>query len=477
MEHCLKQLSTPFGDYFFDVWTRTLYYLSNQTLLGLTENACSNDRMGGDCVKDGFVDYLTKQGFEFGEAPSEIKFPNTDGVVRRLGRGLNLMILQITQQCNLRCDYCIYSESSKFNRSHSNKTMSFETAKASIDYFHDHSIDAPQVTIGFYGGEPFLRFDFMKDVMEYADKIFEGKAVSYHVTSNGTLMSSEAMDFLIENREKLHLLLSLDGPRSIQDSSRRYPDGRGTYNTVISNIKEIIKRCPEYKKNLRFNAVVDTKKEYAALSELSQEKVLSDSFFQFNYVEIDGTTSDFDEGFVSEHEYDVFLGFVAYYRDGRNGYPNKLIEHEFRHVSEGMRRFAPNSAATVSVPSGICQPGLTRLFVTTDGNMFPCERVSENSSCMSIGRIPKGIDTNKVSNLLNICKLCEERCLSCWAYSLCSVCAKRFDGGETLSTEKLEKACRLSKREAFDRVEQKIIQFEYDQHQIKLHSVQFAKMA
>ena len=96
-----------------------------------------------------------------------------------LDRGINQLILQVTQECNLRCKYCIYSENSNVNqRMHTNSFMTLETAKKAIDFYRIHSIDADRAVIGFYGGEPFLNFDLIKKAVEYAEIVFEGKEIN-----------------------------------------------------------------------------------------------------------------------------------------------------------------------------------------------------------------------------------------------------------------------------------------------------------
>ena len=122
----------------------------------------------------------------------QIEHPLSNLSEHLLARGLEKMTLQVTQNCNLRCKYCIYSEVSNLSqRSHNENAMSFETAKNAIDFFGVHSRDKKQVAIGFYGGEPLLEFQLIKDAVSYAKKIFEGKDLSFHITTNATLMTDE----------------------------------------------------------------------------------------------------------------------------------------------------------------------------------------------------------------------------------------------------------------------------------------------
>lgn len=88
----------------------------------------------------------------------DVAYPSIDLLKVKLERNLRMITLQLTQSCNFRCDYCIYSENSLYNRTHSHNSMSVSTAKHAIEFFKMHSIDNPNPVVAFYGGEPLLRF-------------------------------------------------------------------------------------------------------------------------------------------------------------------------------------------------------------------------------------------------------------------------------------------------------------------------------
>ena len=90
---------------------------------------------------------------------------------------------------------------------------------------------------------------------------------------------------------------------------------------------------------------------------------------------------------------------------------------------------------------GPCIPGSQRLFVDVDGNLYPCERVSEESEVMRIGSLDEGFDYNKIYDILNFGKLTEENCKNCWAFRYCSLCAAYADDLDTLSANKKMKNC------------------------------------
>lgn len=130
----------------------------------------------------------------------KMQHPYTNYLPYFMQRKLSKITLQVTQGCNFRCKYCIYSEeTNQKQRSHSQESMSLETAKEAIDFLLEHSIDSKNINISFYGGEPLLAFDLIKDIVDYVEDLFKGKKISYNITSNGTLLDEEKIQFLIEH--------------------------------------------------------------------------------------------------------------------------------------------------------------------------------------------------------------------------------------------------------------------------------------
>ena len=86
--------------------------------------------------------------------------------------------------------------------------MSVETAIAAIKFFYDHSLNSDSVTIGFYGGEPLLEYELIKQCVAYAEEIFAGKKLSFNMTSNATLLTEESVLFLAAH--DFNLTISLE---------------------------------------------------------------------------------------------------------------------------------------------------------------------------------------------------------------------------------------------------------------------------
>jgi uncharacterized protein len=123
--------------------------------------------------------------------------------------------------------------------------MSEATAFQAVDWLLARSGPMKQVQIGFFGGEPLLRFPLMKAVVAYARRqaAVAGKRVDFHVTTNGTLLDEEKVSFIKD--EKLSVMVSFDGPREIQDAQRPFADGRGSYDAILPGVRRLLAAVPK----------------------------------------------------------------------------------------------------------------------------------------------------------------------------------------------------------------------------------------
>jgi len=201
---------------------------------------------------------LNEQGFCLESKLEEIEHPATTMLESHLDRKLGILILQVTQGCNLRCEYCAYS-GKYYNRTHSAKRMDYETACSAVDFLIAHSSDKEEVILGFYGGEPLLEFDLIRKVIDYAEKNYPGKRIGYNMTTNVTLLTDEIMDYLVE--KDFFLMFSLDGPKEIHDIHRKFADGRGSFDIIMKNLARMKERYPDFYRKCRTNSVVTPEKD------------------------------------------------------------------------------------------------------------------------------------------------------------------------------------------------------------------------
>lgn len=170
------------------------------------------------CIVKKYVD----MGIFVENSIKKIEHPVTELLGYHTKYMCHYLTLQVTQQCNLRCEYCAYSGMYE-NRVHTNKKMDFEMAKKAIDFFIEHSRESKDIIVGFYGGEPLLMFPLIKQCVEYIESIVEGKKISYAMTTNGTLLNDEVADFLAEH--EVILSISLDGSKEEHNLHRKFASG------------------------------------------------------------------------------------------------------------------------------------------------------------------------------------------------------------------------------------------------------------
>ncbi|MCK5130429.1 MAG: radical SAM protein, partial [Clostridiales bacterium] len=171
------------------------------------------------------------------------------------------LILVLTEDCNLRCEYCIYSDKYPKEIEYSLDSMSYQTVVKSIDIFYElynsrkQSGMVNKPCLSFYGGEPLLNYKILKKATEYAKSKID--SLQFYVTTNGTIFSDEIITYLVDN--DFYIGFSLDGNEENHDRNRITKSGNPTFEIVLENIKKIQKYKQKRKitKPLWFNCCYD----------------------------------------------------------------------------------------------------------------------------------------------------------------------------------------------------------------------------
>lgn len=386
---------------------------------------------------------LKERGFLQSIKKPEICHPLTDKVESYIQNNLSLLILQVTQNCNLRCRYCVYS-GSYMNRVHSNKRMSFETAKQAVDFYYEHSKNTEAALISFYGGEPLLELDLIKRVVGYCEMKFSEKQLNINMTTNATLLTIESMDFL--QSHQVNLTISLDGPEEIHNEGRVFADSKkGTFAKIMENLKLFEQLYPEYVSTISFNAVLGENNNFKDTSNFFTFDFLKKATVTFTTVSNRDSIveKNIQEEFTINYKYELFKMFL--YCIGRlsEAHVSKLMQAHINKIKNSIHDYlrTPFISDDRTHPSGPCVPGMNRLFVTVDGEFFPCERVSESNKIFNIGNLNTGFDFEKIKKLMNIAKLTEKQCSQCWAMGYCDSCAADMGEGNELNAKKRLERC------------------------------------
>ena len=155
----------------------------------------------------------------------------TSGVIKAL-------CLHVAHTCNLNCSYCFASQ----GKYHGDRAvMSFEVGKQALDFLVANSGTRRNLEVDFFGGEPLMNFDVVKDLVAYARSIEKekGKNFRFTLTTNGMLVDDDVIDFA--NRECHNVVLSLDGRKEIHDRYRVDYAGRGSWEQIVPKFQKFVK--------------------------------------------------------------------------------------------------------------------------------------------------------------------------------------------------------------------------------------------
>lgn len=396
------------------------------------------------------IESLKKQGFLSNRRPDvtyftyvpKDKFPGF--MKERLESHLERITLIVTEDCNLRCEYCIFSGQYSFNRVHDCRKMSSETMRKAVDFYHDHSFAVSEKTVSFYGGEPFLNYSLIKETVEYAHEKFP-QGVRFSMTTNAILLNEEKMKFLAEN--DFALLISVDGPKDIHDRYRVFDNGKGTFDYLIKKLRIFKSLYPEYYKNkIRFNTVLAPPLDLEALNEFIVETDIYPADIRFNDVNPRFTT------FFDRFEPDDFKEFTTARRQALESFNMNLIKgREVSPVEKNMfsRRYyfihrREMKELGDNAPSqGQCIIGDKSLSINVDGQFNICTQLPDS---VNIGNLDDGFDVEGINKLYyELDEFLAERCKNCWAIRFCYKCLKHLNKDGKLDEGLFQEFCSIKK--------------------------------
>ncbi len=153
---------------------------------------------------------------------------------------IKAMCLHISHDCNLRCDYC-FAGTGDFGTGH-RMEMPLEVGKKAIDFLIEKSEGRRNLELDFFGGEPLMNFGVVEEIVRYAREREKetGKNFRFTVTTNGTLLTEERIDFI--NREMHNVVLSVDGRKEVNDRVRHRVDGSGSYDAFLPKFQRLVQR-------------------------------------------------------------------------------------------------------------------------------------------------------------------------------------------------------------------------------------------
>lgn len=307
--------------------------------------------------------------------------------------GISSVALHLTGQCNLSCDYCYHGGGRR-----DAPPMSEETATRAVDLLFEESVGERNVSVVFFGGEPLLCPDLIERVVEHARAASAGRnrRVSFHVTTNGTLLDGELASRLTQMG--VRILVSIDGTETDHDRHRVFPDGRGSYGQLAGRLSSL---PPCTRVGARATVTPESGRLRDIVSHLSGLGCTVVHLAPVSDGEMSRAFSDRLKDEFEELARDELRGMLG----GRGPLVGNFVE-ALASLDQGRMRFLP------------CGAGSRYLSVGADGTLFLCHRFAGDTA-YAVGDVTSGVDRGKVRLLLGSLNERARGCASCWARWLC----------------------------------------------------------
>jgi uncharacterized protein len=343
------------------------------------------------------------------------------------------LILVVSNDCNLRCKYCFFSDAYPHSRNRSSSQMSFEVAKKAIDYYFTkletihRRYPGRKPCITFYGGEPLLNYELVRSVIEYANTQY-GNNIIYSISTNGTLLSSERLQFLIESN--VNIFISLDGPQEEHDRIRVTANNRGSFAEVYDNCLRVKEKYPLYQRVMLL-CTYDWKTDLIKTNNFFEENGAKLPLISF-VSSVAPSFTDYYQQFSSVEikrfkEQLAFLGdqYLECKSAGKYA-PNYLeILYGSQVASILLHGKMGNRRSAIIPYTGSCIPG-NKICIQPEGQIDICERVNGR---FPIGHVNTGLDYETIRNTLTLYnESLSGKCSSCPVSKLCNMCFQHFSG-------------------------------------------------
>lgn len=353
---------------------------------------------------------------------------------RKLKRQIPRLTLEITQQCNMRCAYCIYSGCYGHMRTHSAAHMDWDMVRRCIDFYASHNIDCAEADISFYGGEALLEFDLIRAAAAYARNKFDGRPLHMSISSNGILLTREVAAWLSENPD-VSVTVTLNGP--YHDRYRRLAEGGGSLEPVMDRLRYIRQRYPAvWERQILLICNITSAEEVAGIRRFYLDRVGKVPVLITGIVAANG--NDRIRKILSCGKKDderCRMGLKRLYLEENDPFLHRYFWLGLSEIHD--RRIFAGGADGLP---GSCAPFLSQIFVAADGRFQICEKVCGS---LDLGDIAHGLNMSGVEALYRgMVGLYNKKCRDCWAQRLCTVCCKDFVGKAGLYHEIPDEICK-----------------------------------
>ena len=324
-----------------------------------------------------------------------IPTPKADPVVKAL-------CLHVAHDCNLKCKYCFAGE----GEYHGDRSlMPLEVGKAALDFLLTHSGNRTNLEVDFFGGEPLLNFEVVKQLVAYGrerEKEF-GKHFRFTITTNGVLLDDDKIAYINENMD--NVVLSIDGRPEVNDRMRPRAGGQGSYELLVPKFKKLVDARDPHKSHYirgtytRYN--LDFDQDVMHLADLG-----------FTQISVEPVVAP-PEADYSLRKEDIPALMESY---------DRLMEELTERPEVNFFHFQIDLSGGPCVKklmSG-CGSGTQYLAVTPQGDLYPCHQFAGMPEFL-MGNVWDGVTNLEKRKEFEDCNLySKEECKNCWAKFYCS---------------------------------------------------------
>lgn len=353
-----------------------------------------------ECLDD--VKELKRQGKLFTE---DTFSPIATAFKQKSGNVIKALCLHVAHTCNLNCSYCFASQ----GKYHGERAvMSFDVGKQALDFLVANSGTRRNLEVDFFGGEPLMNWQVVKDLVSYARSIEakHGKNFRFTLTTNGVLIDDDVIDFC--NKEMSNVVLSLDGRKEIHDRLRVDYAGNGSWDKIVPKFQKFVKSRGDkgyYMRGTFTHANPDFLEDIKTMldlgfTELSMEPVVCGKTDEARLTAEDIKT-------VCKQYEKLAKLMLERQKEGR--------PFTFYHYMIDLT----GGPCVYKRVSG-CGSGTEYMAVTPWGDLYPCHQfVGEEK--FKLGDIYNGVTNNELREQFRQCNVYSKpECKDCWAKLYCS---------------------------------------------------------
>ncbi|MCI8608163.1 MAG: thioether cross-link-forming SCIFF peptide maturase [Firmicutes bacterium] len=320
-------------------------------------------------------------------------------------KDIKALCLHVAHSCNLNCEYCFASQ----GKYHGERAlMSFEVGKQALDFLIANSGDHVNLEVDFFGGEPLMNWDVVKQLVEYARAIEKdhGKHFRFTLTTNGVDVDDEVMDFA--NQHMHNVVMSIDGRKEVHDHLRKDYQGNGSYDIIVPKFQEFARRREErdyYVRGTFTHHNTDFTKDILHMADLG-----------FTKLSMEPVVCSEDDPYALTRE-DLPVLFEQYeilakemLKRQKEGRPITFYHYmiDLTHGPCIHKRIAG------------CGSGIEYFAVTPWGDLYPCHQFVGDEAYL-MGNVWDGVTNRDMQENFRHCNVyARKECDTCWARLYCS---------------------------------------------------------